>query len=293
MKSFRDFLARLSILTLSLASLYPGEKIFSPGGSGQAFFPLAANLAGVPGISQISPAPGFVDALASISVVFNEPVTGVRAGDFLVNGIPAENVTGTGASYTFGFSQPAFGPVDISWGTLHTIADLDTPPTRFDGGIPGSTWAYQLIDRAGPGITNIVPVPGTELRRLGAVEVSFSRPVDGVDASDLTINGVSATNVVGVGAGPYRFSFPEAVAGEATIDWAANHGIKADEAVPITFSGDPWKYRVNPAQPPPNIVINEILAENQTGLVDEEKILRTGSSSITAGRSPLTWAVGP
>ena len=98
----------------------------------------------------VTPPPGFVSELKSISLTFSEPVTGVRAGDFLINGVPAEGVSGSGASYTFSFSQPAFGPVDISWGTLHTIFDLDNPPNRFDPSTPGSTWAYQLINPAGP-----------------------------------------------------------------------------------------------------------------------------------------------
>jgi hypothetical protein len=103
------------------------------------------------------------------------------------------------------------------------------------------------------------------------VEVSFSRPVVGVDASDLLLNGVNATNVIGVGAGPYRFSFSEARAGQVTIDWRANHGILTDEAVPVAFAAFPWNYIVDPARPAPDIVINEIMAENQTGIADEEK----------------------
>src|SRR4051812_13034116 len=49
-----------------------------------------------PTVLNIDPAPGFVQTLNSVSVTFNEPVTGVRAGDFLVNGFPAESVAGSG-----------------------------------------------------------------------------------------------------------------------------------------------------------------------------------------------------
>jgi len=235
-------------------------KLLSPG-----------DVSSAPIVTGVTPSPGFVSELKLISLTFSEPVTGVRPGDFLINGVPAEGVSGDGASYTFSFSQPAFGPVDISWGTLHTIFDLDSPPNRFDPSTPGSSWAYQLIDPAGPSLTNALPIPGTTLRRLAEVEVSFSRPVVGVDASDLLLNGVNATNVIGVGAGPYRFSFPEARAGLVTIDWRANHGILTDEAVPVAFAAFSWNYIVDPARPAPDIVINEIMAENQTGIADEEK----------------------
>ncbi|MBI4659650.1 MAG: lamin tail domain-containing protein [Verrucomicrobia bacterium] len=229
------------------------------------------NMPAPPFITGVSPAPGFVSELKAISVTFNESVTGVRPGDFLLNGVPAENVVGASASYTFTFPQPPFGPVDVSWGPLHTVVDLGNPPLRFDAGVPGSTWAYQLINLAGPNVTNVLPVPGTTLRRLAEVEVSFSRPVDGVDAADLRLNSVAATQVVGVGAGPYRFAFPSAPSAEVTVSWTPGHGIVTDEAVPVAFAGFPWKYRVDPGQPAPSVVINEILAENQTGITDEER----------------------
>lgn len=231
----------------------------------------AEKASAAPIISNFTPVAGFVNELSSVTVAFSEPVTGVQSSDFLVNGIPAQNVTGTGASYTFSFPQPTFGPVDISWGPLHTITDVDNPPQRFDAGAPGSTWAYQLINPAGPILTNVIPVPGTLLRRLGEIEISFSRPVDGIDASDLRANGIPATGIVGVGAGPYRFSFPEVRTGEVAVTWSPNHGIATDEPVPVAFSGFPWKYQVNSAQPAPEIIISEIMAENQTGITDEER----------------------
>jgi len=224
-----------------------------------------------PTITGVVPEPGVVNELTSVSVTFSEPVTGVRAGDFLINGIPSANVSGGGASYTFSFPQPPFGPVDIAWGALHSITDLGNPPQRFDAGVPGSRWAYQLINPAGPALTHIFPVPETTLRRLGEVEISFTLPVDGIDARDLLLNGVRATNVAGVGAGPYRFMFASAPAGEVTLSWSPNHGIVSDDAVSVAFTGFSWKYRINPVLPAAGVVISEIMAENQTGITDEEK----------------------
>jgi hypothetical protein len=224
-----------------------------------------------PAITGVVPKPGFVNELTTVSVTFSKPVTGVRAGDFLVNGIPSASFSGGGASYTFSFPQPPYGPVDISWGALHAITDFGNPPQRFDAGVPGSTWAYQLMNPAGPALTNVIPVPETTLRRLGEVEISFTRPVEGMDAADLRLNGIKATKVVGVGAGPYRFSFASAPAGEVTLSWSPGHGIATDDPVPVAFTGFPWKYRIDPAQSAPSVVISEIMAENQTGITDEEK----------------------
>ena len=96
-----------------------------------------------PVIVSQSPEPGFVNALTQIHVTFDRPVIGVKASEFLLNGIPASGVTGTGASYTFAFTQPAYGPVDVSWGPLHQIYDTATPPSRFAQTGPGSPWSYE------------------------------------------------------------------------------------------------------------------------------------------------------
>lgn len=248
-----------------------------------------ANPAG-PNVFDAAPAPGFVTELDSVSVTFSEAVTGVRAGDFLLNGVPAEAVTGGPTVFQFTFPQPPYGPVDISWGTLHSIASASDASRRFDGGQPGSTWAYQLIDTNGPSLTKILPIPGMKLVRLSEVEVNFSRPVSGVDAADLQLNGVGATNITGAGAGPYLFTFRAAQAGTATIRWAPNHGIATDEGMPIGFSGSSWSYTVNPSLPKPLIVINELLTENQTGIVDEDgdpedwiELFNAGSTAVDLG----------
>ena len=74
-----------------------------------------AAVAGPPTIIAVSPEPGFVTQLSAITVTFSEAVTGVKAVDFLLNGFPATSFTGSGAKYTFTFTQPPYGPVDVSW----------------------------------------------------------------------------------------------------------------------------------------------------------------------------------
>ncbi len=229
-------------------------------------------LSPIPNVVAVSPAPGFVSNLTSITVTFSESVTGVAATDLLLNGIPSADVTGSGDKYTFTFPQPTFGPIDISWGPLHKITDLDTPPRRFDFGALGSTWAYQLIDADGPNLVEIVPTPRASLRSLSEVELRFSRPVRGVAAADLLMNGVAANTVVGVGAGPYRFTFSAgATDGPASLSFASNHQIATDEEVSVRFSGQSWSYSVDSNRPAPDIVIHEIMAENQSGIVDEDR----------------------
>lgn len=227
-----------------------------------------------PRITFVSPLPGTISSLESITVSFSEPVSGVQAVDFLVNGIPATDVREEtdGATFTFQFPQPAFGRVDISWGTLQQIRDREDPPRAFDGGDPESSWSYELVDLNGPRIVRQLPRPTATLRSLGEVEVWFNRPVEGLDAGDLLLNGQPAQTLTGVGAGPFRFVYREpAAAGAATLSWRADHGITALAPRQSPFQPESWAYTIDPTAPLPDIVLNEFLSENLQGLKDEDE----------------------
>jgi len=224
----------------------------------------------LPRVVGVSPNPGLVTNLTEVVVIFSEAVTGVAAADFLVNGVPATSSSGSGTTYRFSFPQPAPGGVVLSWGPLHAIHDLDMPPNRFDGGAPGSVWSYEVLDPEGPSVGRVRPVAGVVVRQLAEVEVTFNRAVVGVDASDLRCNGLPALSLSGLGPGPYRFQFPEAPDGAVTFSWAPGHGIVSDEPVPHPFRGGEWSVTVDSKRAVPPVVIHELLADNATGLRDED-----------------------
>jgi hypothetical protein len=82
------------------------------------------------------------------------------------------------------------------------------------------------------------------------VEIIFSKPVTGVNASDMLINGLPTASVSGSGSN-YTFNFPQPPYGVVTVRWATNHGIK-DLDVPandfdITRPNHIWSYSlINP-----------------------------------------------
>lgn len=223
-----------------------------------------------PKVASVQPPPGLVSNLTSIQVTFTEAVTGVEAPHFLVNGAAATNVSGSGSQYAFSFPPPPPGTVLVQFGELHQITDFEFPPNRFEANAPDAVWSYLQLDPDGPAVATIQPPPGIGLRQLAQVEVTFNRPVAGLDARDLQLNGRSATNVLGIGAGPYLFQFPPVAAGTALLSWTAGHGISSDEPVPHPFAGPGWSYTIDPAAPAPDLVINELLAENLTGQKDED-----------------------
>ena len=180
-----------------------------------------------PTIAAASPVAGAsITNLTQIQVTFSEAVTGVNATDLLVNGTPAASVSGTGASYTFSFAQPAYGNVSINWAANHGIKDLDVPANDFDPARKGNSWGYNLVDLIAPVIANVSPMPGSQVTNLTQLTVIFSEAVTGVDAADLRINGVPATGVSGGGT-TYTFTFAQSGATivNVTLVWQSwNHG---------------------------------------------------------------------
>jgi hypothetical protein len=101
-----------------------------------------------PTITARTPAAGvIVTNLQQVSVTFSEPVSGVDAGDLLVNGTPAFGVSGGGANYIFSVSQPNSGTVNVSWATNHGIQDIAEFPNRFIGTGANAVWTFTLDAR--------------------------------------------------------------------------------------------------------------------------------------------------
>ena len=93
-----------------------------------------------PTVTSITPLPGStVASLTSVAVTFSELVTGVNAGDLLINSAPAAGLSGAGAGpYTFTFPQPPQGVVSVGWAGAHGIADMTGNPFA---PVP---WSYTL-----------------------------------------------------------------------------------------------------------------------------------------------------
>lgn len=248
-----------------------------------------------PTIISVNPgAGGTVTTLTQVTVVFSEPVAGVDADDLLLNDLPATSLTGGAGTnrYTFFFTQPPPGPVSLTWNEIHAITDLVGLP--FNATAPGATWNYTLADTIAPQISQMTPVAGAQVSRLAQVEVTFNEPVRGVDAADLRINGQPAVSVVGAEAGPYLFAFPQPANGTVQFAWAAGHGITDAALAPNAFAGGNWTVTLNTNLAPADVVINEFVAANLSGLLDEDgtpqdwiEIRNRGTNSVNL----LGWSL--
>lgn len=216
-------------------------------------------------------------------------MTGVEADDLLINGEGAVFVTGSGAGpYVFTFTQPPSGTVNIAFDSDHGIVSQ-----AGTGLFPGATWSYTLTDTIAPIVSVLTPAASSMVGSLTQVEVVFSEPVTGVDAADLTINSTPATSVTGSDAGPYVFTFPTPPTGAVNFAWASGHGIVDTAAVPNAFAGGAWTATLS-ATGPGTVVINEFLASNGIGVLDENaeqedwiELKNTGTTAVNL----VGWAL--
>lgn len=248
-----------------------------------------------PTIASVTPTPGTVNGLSQITVVFSEPVNGVNAADLLINGQPATSMSGGNDTYTFSFTQPAYGAVQISWIAGHGITDFGIPANSFNAIAPGSTWQYALVDNIAPTVAFQLPFAGVTVRSLTQIEVNFSEAVTGVDAADLLVNSTPASSVTPMSSSRFVFQFTQPAVGSVQVAFAGGHGIR-DLANPANnFAGGSWTYVLDPNAVLTSVRINEISAANITGLRDEDnepqdwvELFNTSSNTISLAGWSLT-----
>lgn len=126
------------------------------------------------------------------------------------------------------------------------------------------------VDESAPVIIHQYPTAGATVRELLSIEVEFSEGVTGVDAGDLLINGIGATNVSPATPSQYVFTFPKQPTGPVTVAFRKGHGITDLAGTPHPFGGGSWTYTVDPELRPPGLEISEFMADNQKGIRDED-----------------------
>ncbi len=96
-----------------------------------------------------------------------------------------------------------------------------------------------------PVVAAVSSAKGASVGKLEYIGVTFSKPVTGVSAGDLTVKGSPATAVFGSGAGPYWFGgFARPSAGTVNVVLSTGSIHDLDGGV---FEGDQWSYTMLPA----------------------------------------------
>ena len=187
----------------------------------------------------------------NITVRFSERVQNVDASDFLINGVAATSVSGSGSNYVFTFPRPPYGEVEFIFITGHGITDFGYPGSLPYDELDGSGyWKIEYQDVVPPVVAAHIPATGATVTNLPTVSVTFSEAVTGVDAADLLVNGTPGYAVSGSGSN-YIFSVGQPASGTVNITWATNHGI-TDLGVtgpPLAFNrtgaGNTWNFTLD------------------------------------------------
>ena len=180
-----------------------------------------------PAVTQSIPnAGGIVLSLTGVTLSFSEAVTGVTTATLTVNGEAAAFVSGTGAGpYSFsGFTPPADGIVTIA---LDGTAIADQA-----GNVVGLvSWnIIQDINAVQVDLTSAaVNSGGTTNQASVPVIVTFSQPVSGFAAGDITAAGATISGFAGSDA---NYSFNLAPTGEGFVQVQIAEGVCITVAAP-------------------------------------------------------------
>jgi hypothetical protein len=143
------------------------------------------------------------------------------------------------------------------------------------------------------------PAPGS-VTNLTQISVTFSKAVQGVDASDLRVNGVAAANVSGSGSN-YTFTFAQPAYGNVAITWASSHGITDVFTPPVAFNtnsaGANWNYTLLDAVPPTITTINPVPSSTVAALTSisitfSEPVTGVNASDLLINSLPASGLSG-
>lgn len=219
---------------------------------------------------------------------------GVVSNTMFANGFPPGSGTDATTDEIFVLSLPTLAPgTNLIAASVH---QQNATSSDVVWGMALDTVGYvRQRDTVPPLLADFVPANGSIVPVLTMLEAHFSEGVKGVDAADLLINGVPATNVVTYAPDVYVFQFPPAPTGQVQVTWSAAHGILDLSANSNGFAGGNYTFTVNPAVVANGVRLTEFMAGNNRTLRDEDgefsdwiELYNGGSQAINLGGWYLT-----
>lgn len=236
-------------------------------------------------------------SLFTVSINFNESMTGFVESDVTVSGGTKSNFSGSGSSYTVDISPSADGliTVDVAAGVAQDAAgNSNTAAAQFS----------IVSDRSGPvpALSSTASNP-TNLNVI-TLSISFNENVTGFDNSDITVTGGSKSNFTG-SLSTYSVDITPSGDGTITVDIAAGtctdgignsnsaatqFSIVSDRTKPtVTLSGAPSS--------PTNLALftlNISFNENVTGFdINDITVSNASKSNFSGSGSSYTVDIAP
>lgn len=189
------------------------------------------------------------------AVNFSEAVTGVDAGDFVLDGVADAglSVSGGGAVYAVTASGGGLASYNgvVSLGLAAGASIQDAANNLIDGGAPGAAEDY-LLDNQGPVAS--LSTAQILVSDVFEVSISFNEAVTGLDLSDLSIENASAGALTSASPTSYSVSITPPQSGVIRISIPAN--AVTDALGNANLASDVLEVRVDEAAP----VIASIIA---------------------------------
>jgi hypothetical protein len=254
--------------------------------------PLVATVSGTPDPTNSSPIP--------VSVMFSEPVSGFSVLDVTVSNATVTNFADSGSNYSFNLAPSGQGILTAD------IAEGVAKDSDGNGNLAAAQFA-RTYDSVAPtvsigsvvaGLTNVSPIP---------VTVTFSEPVMGLTASEITVFNATAGNMAGSGA---DYSFELTPADQGAVTATMPEGASTDAAGNGNSSSAVFS-RVYDSVPPTVSISPPSLFSTQTGPVtylvtyegadvvdlaeSDVHLVATGTAdgevSVSAGGDPLVRTI--
>ena len=189
-----------------------------------------------------------------------------------------------------------FPATNLVAGTNVLAAEVHQSATNSTDIVMGLTldavWQPRLRDTNAPSLTNVVPAAGSTLTALTQIEVQFSEGVRGVDAADLRIAGLAATNVVVVSPVDYLFQFPQPAAGAVNVTWAPGHAITDLSANSNAFNGVGFGFTLTAPSTATQLAYLEVVQSSDAAATNGAARAVDGSAttfSLTADQPGSYW----
>jgi hypothetical protein len=110
-------------------------------------------------------------------------------------------------------------------------------------------WTEITNDTNAPVVAGTDPVAGSTVSELTQIQVNFNEGVQGVDASDLLMNGTAASSVEARSTSEYIFQFAKPAEGSVLVSWVAAPGITDLSTNLNVFAGVDFGYLYAPPSP--------------------------------------------
>lgn len=155
-----------------------------------------------------------------------------------------------------------------------------------------AVWQPRLRDFNAPQIAVVLPAAGTSVSSLIQIEVRFDEGVLGVDAADLLINGLPASDLMVLTPQSYRFQFAQPSLGPVHVTWRADHGIVDRSANSNAFGGAGFGYLLGSISSATPLALAAVTQSSDVSAVNSARMAVDGATttfSLTTDAPGSYW----